>query len=283
MNTITGVKPFLRWPGGKRWLIKAGLQVPLLAPKATYWEPFLGAGSLFFALTPGRAVLSDVNEELMSAFRGLRARPGYVVTALKRLTNDRETFDRMKAWRPALQQDRAVRFIYLNRTAFSGLYRENKQGEFNVPYGDASRVICQEEVLRAAARTLKSARLSAHSFASERVKPQRGDLVYLDPPYIVGHRNNGFVRYNARLFDWSQQLALAALASQLAEEGVHVLLSAADHPAVLELYEGFWVSHFERHDQVSAKVLSRGRTTEVLIASYADSTPYSTRVRSRTR
>lgn len=281
LDRSSGVGAFLRWPGGKRWLLRAGICVPTLDDQATYWEPFLGAGSLFFALQPRRAVLSDINRELVVTYRGLRTRPGYVINELKRLPNDRMTFDRIKAWEPSRQHDRAVRFIYLNRTAFSGLYRENAAGEFNVPFGGADRRVCQEQVLKDAAACLKGATLRTADFEDIKQEVCAGDLVYLDPPYIVGHRNNGFIRYNSKLFDWQQQLTLAALAEALAASGAHVLVSAADHIDVLRLYPSFWCSHLSRKDQVSANPAGRGSTTEVLLASYPGATTECSRVRSR--
>lgn len=270
VDNTSGILPFLKWPGGKRWLLRRGIRVPVLADDATYFEPFVGGGSLFFALKPRSAVLGDINRNLISAYRGLRARPGHVVSTLQGLANNKSTYRRLREWQPTGQVDRAVRLIYLNRTAFSGLYRENQAGKFNVPYGNyRDRHLCQEGVLRTAARQLRSASLSSGHFAEVASQAKSGDFVYFDPPYISGHQNNGFVRYNRNLFNWEHQEELASLARDLVSRGVHVLISNTAHEDLLALYKGFDISRVVRNSQVSPDPRFRGPTIEALVASYS--------------
>lgn len=269
IDMSSGTRPFLKWPGGKRWLLRRGVRVPELSPDATYFEPFLGAGSLFFALQPANAVLSDVNPHLIATYRALKANAGKVISELRRQPVDESHYEMMRRARPRAYVDRAVRLIYLNRTAFAGIYRENRTGEFNVPYGGyTDRIVCQASVLEAAGRALQDAELLVGSFegVEERAKP--GDLVYLDPPYISGHQNNGFARYNRHLFTWDAQRELAALAKKLASRGVHILMSNTAHADLVALYRGFQVTAVTRHSQVPTDPKHRRRTKEVLIASY---------------
>jgi DNA adenine methylase len=269
VDSTTGVDPFLKWPGGKRWLIRRGLNVPLLDEESTYFEPFLGAGSLFFALQPRRASLSDVNPHLVACYRGLRSTTARVVRKLESLENEPQTFERMRRSSPNNQLDRSIRFLYLNRTAYSGIYRENQLGNFNVPFGHYyDRRICNEMQLRRAAKALKSARLKVGDFRARMSEPKGGDFVYLDPPYISGHQNNGFVRYNRRLFNWDNQVELAEMATELVDRGVHVLISNAAHTEVLKLYKDFFVDIVIRKNQISRDPARRGLMEEAVISSY---------------
>jgi DNA adenine methylase len=264
-----GVAPFLKWPGGKRWLIRLGINLPVVDDGATYFEPFLGAGSLYFALAPEKAELSDLNGSLIDAYRGLRVHLSAVVRELRQLSNDQRTFERVRAAKPSSLLEKTVRFIYLNRTAFGGLYRENKDGNFNVPFGHyVDRNICQESVLRDAARALRGARLQACSFLTSTRRAKAGDFVYLDPPYITNHQQNGFIRYNRRLFTWEQQVILATEAKRLADQGVHVLISNSAHEEVLALYDSFEVDVIGRKNQISRNPEYRGTYSEALIASF---------------
>lgn len=280
----SGTTPFLKWPGGKRWLIRQGINVPHLSASATYFEPFFGAGSLFFALQPHRAVLSDVNEHLMATCAGLRKDVDSVIADLQRLQNDPDTYERLRRSRPRNLTKRAARLIYLNRTCFSGIYRENQSGQFNTPYGwYTDRRICQASILREASVALKSARLETASFQDVIYAACPGDFVYIDPPYILGHQSNGFARYNRHLFSWDAQQALARSALELAENGVHVLVSNAAHESILNLYPGFFVSILTRHNQVSASVAARGRAKEYLLASFPGTTTHYNRISRRSK
>lgn len=271
VDAQTGTTPFLKWPGGKRWLIQYGLRVPALSENATYFEPFLGGGSLFFGLQPKSAVLSDINRNLVDSYRAVRNSASEVIRELHKLKNDSEVYRKVAAKTPTRQLDRGVRMIYLNRTAYGGIYRENQQGHFNVPYGNnPDRAVCQEVVLRAAARALRNASIVQGDFAITVVeKAKAGDFVYFDPPYISSHQYNGFARYNRHLFTWEEELRLASVAKLLVSRGVHVLISNSAHPSVCDLFKGF---HVSKIDRVSALSKERSSTTvsEALFSSYGN-------------
>lgn len=264
-----GVVPFLKWPGGKRWLVQAGLSVPQIDDGAAYHEPFVGAGSLFFALRPRHALLSDVNPHLIDAYRGLRSSPRDVIAGLNAFSHDASTYKRVRLSNPRKVVDRAVRFIYLNRTAFAGIYRENRAGSFNVPYGnDPSRRVCQPEILRSAAAALRCASVRDADFIEATRSVEPGDLVYFDPPYITTHQNNGFLRYNRHLFTWEKQVELATEVRRLADLGAHVLVSNTSHEDVLNLYKDFMITNVQRKNQVSRNPAHRGFYQEAVIASF---------------
>lgn len=261
-------KPFLKWAGGKQWLSPLGRY---LAPEefSVYCEPFLGAGALFFALGPPRAHLSDVNPELIKAYGGVSADVEGVISRLDRVPYDIETFKKMRVSRPRLDATAAVRFIYLNRTAFNGIYRVNRNGDFNVPFGKYKNpTICQPDRLRPAARALQSATLRSHDFETAVQNADASWFVYFDPPYITGHLNNGFVKWNARIFNWDDQARLAQIATELQARGTRVLISNADHPAVSDLYESFHHLRIRRHSLVGGKAASRKDVSELLISSF---------------
>ena len=262
-------RPFLKWPGGKQWLIRSGVSVPTTGSNATYFEPFVGAGSLYFALAPSQAVLSDINASLVATYRGLKADPERIISGLKALSGDRVTFEEVKRQTPNDDVEAAVRMVFLNRTAFAGLYRENRRGEFNVPYGNyTDRRLCQENVLRSAGGTLSNAAVQLLPFAEAVASARAGDFVYFDPPYVTRVPDSKFIRYNSRLFTWNEQVALAALAHKLADGGVHVLVSSSAHDSVIDLYPEFEVTLLKRRSQVSRDVAARVIIQEAFYSSY---------------
>ena len=235
-------RPFLRWAGGKRWL--ARVLAPLLSSRlskgGTYFEPFLGSGAIFFALQPERAVLSDLNEELIITFIEVAQRPQAIVERLSKMPTTREEYECILLWKPKLFLDRAVRFIYLNRNGYGGLYRENKRGIFNVPYGGGERnhklLISDGTLLRAASALLQPhIELIVSDFGRILTRAGSGDVVYCDPTYrAVTHRQ--FDRYGRVIFGWEDQERLARLATEACERGATVVLSNTLCNGVRELY-----------------------------------------------
>lgn len=262
------VRPFLKWTGGKQWL---GAIAPLLVPEnfsGRYYEPFLGGGSVFFALGLPRATISDANVELADTYRAVQQCPEKVIAALERYPTDREFFERMRTAKPQTLHTRAARVIYLNKTAFNGMYRVNLHGEFNVPFGRYIRnTICDADRIRGAAAALAGATIRAGDFQPNVARARRGDVVYFDPPYITGHRHNGFLKYNAPLFSWADQQRLAQLARRLRDRRVGVIVSNSDHLAVTTLYGGFYRYVVERNSLIGGRGSVRGTAQEVLLTS----------------
>jgi DNA adenine methylase len=258
----------LKWPGGKQWL--APLVTLLKPPRfaGTYYEPFLGAGALFFALAPDRAVLTDLNRDLILTYQTVASDVASVIEELDTYPYDARFYNALRKASPSTPLKRSSRFIYLNRTAFNGMFRVNSNGQFNVPFGRyVNPLVCPEDRLRSAAVLLEVADLLAADFASCETA-QEGDWVYFDPPYTTGHQNNGFRKYNARLFSWDDQARLASLAQTLRDRGVHVLISNADHPAILDLYRSWSVVRVRRRTAVASSTDSRLMASEVLISTY---------------
>jgi DNA adenine methylase len=233
------VQPFLKWPGGKRWLVPDLIKIIEEYDYVTYREPFLGGGALFFALRPKQSVLSDINSDLINTYRQVKYRATTLLEQLRPIPISQATFERFRNSYPTSPLQKAVRFLYLNRTAFGGMYRLNQHGEFNVPFGGGERTtapLWEYDLLSSSARVLRKAKLVAMDFEAALSDAKAGDLVYCDPTYTVAHNNNGFVRYNERNFSWQDQKRLARSCHSAAARGVLVIVSNAYHKEVLDLF-----------------------------------------------
>jgi DNA adenine methylase len=266
-RAIGGTAPFLKWAGGKQWL--AARLIRFVSPTGTYYEPFLGGASLFFAARPRRAALSDKNADLIETYECLRDEPFQIIDRITEWSYNEETYYRVREMHPRSRVGRAARFIYLNRTCWNGLYRVNRNNQFNVPFGRfANPTICDASVLLGASRALQEVNLTVSDFEQAVEDAQRGDVVYLDPPYTVKHSNNGFLRYNEHLFTWSDQERLASLAHVLKRRGCRVLVTNACHKHLVSLYNGFHVTPLRRPSNLAGDPSRRGTETEMLISSF---------------
>ncbi|WP_295707515.1 Dam family site-specific DNA-(adenine-N6)-methyltransferase [uncultured Brevundimonas sp.] len=263
-------RPFLRWAGSKQRLL--GQIMPFVpSTYGRYYEPFLGSGALFFALQPERASLSDFSEEVVGVWKAVRDNVDYLSDYLRPLKPDKTIFYDIRGCRAPDYPKRAAEFLYLNKTCWNGLYRVNSRGEFNVPYGSPQSDFIFDEVnLKNCANILKrsSITLTRCDFAQTLRSPRSGDLVFLDPPYVTKHNLNGFRDYNERLFSWSDQERLAATARRLADRGVHVIVSNADHADIIALYDDFRLVQLERPSTLASNAAKRGRITEAMFVSF---------------
>ena len=272
------MKPILKWAGGKSGLLSEIL--PRLPETFNdYYEPFLGGGAVFFALADTgrfkRAFLGESNAELMLTYQTLARKPEKVIEALRGLTAEhsekffysvrgRQVADRILGVDVIVL---AARLIYLNKTCFNGLYRVNKKGEFNVPFGDyVNPPICDEEALRAAALVLKKdVDMGACDFEECVRTAKRGDAVYMDPPYVPLSSTSNFTAYSKSGFSLEDHERLRNCAEKLVARGVHVLLSNADTPFVRELYEGFLIEEVQARRAINSNGGKRGKVGELLI------------------
>jgi len=262
-------RPFVKWAGGKRQLLPQIL-AKLPPSFGTYHEPFVGGGAVFFAVAAGKkAVLSDSNERLVRAYKGIKSDVEQVIALLDEYPKSREFFLSMRDQDIDRRSDAEVAawFIYMNKLAFNGLYRVNSKNKFNVPYGDnENAVICDRDNLRACARALVNATIEREEFLDVGRRAEPGDLVYFDPPYFPLSATSYFTSYTARGFTRRDQEKLRDLAMELKERGVHVLLS--NSPPAAELYTkelGFRVTEVLAARNVNSKAELRGKITELLI------------------
>jgi DNA adenine methylase len=262
------VAPFLRWAGGKRWLART---VSSLLPARTgsYYEPFLGSGALYFKIGPPSGHLADSNPDLIEAFRVVRDSPSELVSSLSRIKYSRSEYYKRRAETPGDSIERAVRFIFLNRTCWNGLYRVNRNGGFNVPYGrKPTRLDVADENIGSASRALKGATLDCQDFERTLQRVGPGAFIFADPPYSVAHENNGFVSYNERIFSWDDQVRLCLALERASERGAKFLLTNADHESIRQLYRRFRLRPLVRSSIIAADSANRRRVSELVIMNY---------------
>lgn len=262
-------QPILKWAGGKQWL--ASIARLLLPPdfSGTYFEPFMGGGSFFFAIAPQKAVIADMNAELISTYKTIREYPDEVISELSSYPYNKSFYYKKREGKNQNDIISAARIIYLNKTCWNGLYRVNRNGKFNVPFGKYTNpTICDEARIRHASKILKPATLLCSDFSESLNNVMPGDFVYLDPPYITGHKDNGFLMYNSRLFSWDDQRRLAKTAVNIKEKGGYVLISNANHNKVLELYKDFYHYRLFRKSLIGGNGSNRGMISEALLTSY---------------
>ncbi len=266
------MKPFIKWVGGKTQLLP---QLLALAPKEykNYHEPFVGGGAMFFALKPETAYLTDFNPRLINAFRCVKDNLQEVVHHMRTFVRTKECFYEQRDLLNKegsvyfSEPEAAARFIFLNKTCFNGLWRENAGGGFNVPYGgDRKGKFLDVETLFECSLALRAPNLYLNSqdFGCVAEHANAGDFVYFDPPYIPVSATS-FVDYTADGFGAPEQIRLRDLALELKSRGAHVMLSNSDTPLVRQLYAGFELHEVQARRSVNSNGLGRGKVGELII------------------
>lgn len=265
-NSHSKLNPFLRWPGGKRWAASEIVQIAKSRPYNRYIEPFLGGGAVFFALQPANALLSDVNADLIKTYNAIKQRPRLVKNILSQMPITKEYYNELRRIVSGDKFKIASRFLYLNRMAFSGMYRVNRDGYFNVPYGGDRNLdlLTEHDTLSLASNALKTARIVCADFEETIDVAGPGDLVYCDPTYTVSHNENGFVRYNEKIFCWEDQIRLASVCQKAKKRGARLIISNAAHIEVAKLYHPCKPLILERMTTVSRVIRSRKQISEYL-------------------
>ena len=260
------MKPFIKWPGGKRWLLDSK-QITLPDYDGRYIEPFLGGAAVFFYLSPTKAILSDVNSKLINTYDAVRSDWQLVHCALKRMQalHCEEFYYKERARKRRTNHTKAAQFLYLNRTCWNGLYRENLFGEFNVPIGTKTQVLLPDDNFESASKALQRAELRVCDFEETLMDAKKGDLVFLDPPYTTAHNINGFIKYNQNIFSWNDQVRLRRCAEAAYQRGSKIILTNADHRTIHELYADMGQPKIvSRSSVISGSATARGKTTEVV-------------------
>lgn len=273
-------RPFLKWAGGKARLAR---QILALAPESftAYHEPFLGGAAIFFAARrsgcEAPAHLSDGNAGLIACYVEVRDRTEDVVARLAAMQEEylRPDHEARAAYyygvrdsRPPAGPESAARLIFLNRTAYNGLYRVNSKGDFNVPHGRYRNPrICNAETLRAVSAALRCAELRAEDFEAACERARTGDFVYLDPPYQPLSPTARFTSYTRDDFGAPEQTRLRDAFERLTERGVAAVLSNSDHPFIRELYEGhgYGIRVVQMSRAINSKGSGRAPIGELLI------------------
>lgn len=262
-------RSFLKWAGSKRALLSKFTDI-IPSTIRTYREPFLGSGAMFFLVRPDCAVLSDTCGELIETFTAVRDNVNRVLEHLEGLPINRRVFYRIRGNRNPYKYKRAAEFIYLNKTCWNGLYRVNASGAFNVPFGSKlPKRVAEPENIRQCAKALGKAEVAIQKgdFEENLVQASRGDLVYLDPPYVTSHNDNGFIEYNEVLFSWKDQERLAVLAEQARKRGARVIVSNAADRRIIRLYPNFRVRFIIRSSTLASNTAKRREVREAIIFS----------------
>jgi DNA adenine methylase len=284
IEAAVAARPFIKWAGGKGQLLPE-LVRRLPARFGRYHEPFVGGGALFFHLHgSGRlragAVLSDFNPELILCYKVIREDVDALIDALMlhhRHRLESEYFLAVRNWdrQPGFAQrsrvERAARTIFLNRTCYNGLYRLNRKGQFNAPFGYYKNpLICDPENLRAVSAALQDVELRVGDFADVIARSAPGDLVYFDPPYVPVSATASFTHYTGQTFGPDDQRRLAEVFSALHERGVYVMLSNSYTPLADELFRSRAASHaiVLASRKINCDGRKRGSVEELIVCSY---------------
>jgi DNA adenine methylase len=274
-------KPFVKWVGGKRQLLKQFYNMGLYPPfgfdptKNTYFEPFVGGGAVFFDLLPKKAVLSDLNFELVTTYNIIKNDVESLIRSLKKHVYDKEYFLKIRARNVESLSDIQIasRFIYLNRTGFNGMYRVNSSGGFNVPFGKYTNPrICDAENLRKVSQVLQSVEIRHQDYKDVLQKAKSGDYVYFDPPYYPINRTSNFTGYTAEGFFEKEQEELRDTFVELHNRGCFVMLSNSDTPFINKLYSDLdkkiKLHKVNAGRNINSDAKKRGKIKEVLVVNY---------------
>lgn len=263
-------RPLLRWAGGKIWLTN---YIDNYLPESfnNYYEPFVGGASIYlFLKNKGvinkKAFLSDTNDELINAHITIRDYPEELFLLLSRFKNEKDCYYEVRAAQPATILERAARFIFLNRTSFNGIYRENLKGEYNVPFGHRTiSSLFDLEHIKQISRLLHNANFTSCDFEDTLPQVKKNDLVFLDPPYTVAHENNGFIKYNKKIFAWEDQERLKSYIEKIKLKGAYFILTNAAHESIGELYNSSGkVNKLSRASLIGGKGAKRDNYNEFI-------------------
>ncbi|MFC1644948.1 DNA adenine methylase [Patescibacteria group bacterium] len=274
-------KPFVKWVGGKRQLLKQFKTLGFYPPdhfdaeSATYFEPFVGGGAVFFDLLPQSAVLSDWNGELVITYNVIKDDVEKLIESLKVHKNEKEYFLDMRAKDLSELSDVEVasRFIYLNRTCFNGMYRVNKSGGFNVPFGKQKNpLICDEDNLRKVSAILENVNISKRDYRDVLKDARKGDFIYFDPPYYPLNKTSSFTSYTADGFLEKEQQELRDTYFELHKKGCFVMLSNSNTEFIRDLYsdldDKIKINEVSASRMINSVASKRGKIKEVLVVNY---------------
>jgi DNA adenine methylase len=263
-------RPPLRWAGGKFQILPNLLRlVPL--ESARYFEPMAGGAALFFALTPKKSFIADINADLINFYRALRDRETTLCRELLNIRASKAHYYRLRDTKPRTPLSRAVRFAYLNRLAWNGLYRVNRRGAFNVPIGDRlPTTLWRTADLARAAQALRSATLISKDFENVLALARRDDFAFIDPPYPKGARGSlGFNRYSPHQFGLADHVRLASCVRRLTSRGVKIMLTLAPMEQLQSLYPTSFIRHLvSSRSLISCHGRSRGYVRETILTNY---------------
>lgn len=267
-------KPFIKWAGGKRQIIKE-LTDSLPKNYNRYFEPFIGGGALFFAVRPKNAYISDINPELINLYNTVKNNTHSLIKDLLRYKNTETEFyrirnlDRTPDYKNLTNIEKAGRFIYLNKTCYNGLYRTNSKGQFNAPYGFYKNPnIIDEQNLKICSELLKETEIGLSDFSNIENKIKTHDFVYFDPPYIPINKTSSFTKYYKDDFNTGSQIKLKELCDRLNKKNIYFMLSNSYNETALNLYKEYNIKKINAIRAINCKADKRGTINELIITNY---------------
>lgn len=277
MKISDNIAPFVKWVGGKRQLLKEiDKHIPLSFSK--FYEPFVGGGAVLFHLQPKNAVINDSNEELVNLYRVIKQSNTELIEDLKKHRNEEKYFYEIRAidrdknkFKKLTNIQRASRIIYLNKTCYNGLYRVNRAGEFNTPFGRYKNPnIVNEKIIKSVADYLQryKVKILNTDFEKSLSSIHKGAFVYLDPPYLPVSSSSNFTGYTKEGFNQSEQERLKQLCDHLDEKGVQFLLSNSSTDIIRNLYKNYNICTVYAKRAINSKADQRGLIMEVLVKNY---------------
>lgn len=271
------VMPVVKWVGGKRQLISE-IDKYLPSNYSTYYEPFLGGGAVLFHLQPHKAVVNDINEELINLYQVIKDNVEELIEDLKRHKNEPDYFYKIRELDRDIQKyneltpvERASRIHYLNKTCYNGLFRVNSQGQFNVPFGRYKNPnIVNETTLRAVSNYFNTANIifKCCDFEEAVKGCRKGSFIYFDPPYDPISDTSSFTGYDKGGFGKTEQKRLKDLCDNLNKRGVKFLLSNSQTQFILDLYKDYRIEIVQAKRTINSKGNKRGEVNEVLVMNY---------------
>ena len=271
------VAPIVKWVGGKRQLLD---EIKPLLPKriTNYCEPFMGGGAVLFSIQPKKAMVNDLNGDLITLYEVVRDDVETLIELLKKHENTEEHFYSIRDWdrdkeayKNMSKVEKASRILYLNKTCYNGLFRVNSSGEFNAPFGHYKNPnIVNEPVLRAVSKYFNESEIEFYNedFEETLKKVKKGGFVYLDPPYDPVSDTANFTGYNKGGFDRNEQVRLKNCCDDLNKRGVKFMLSNSATDFIKELYKDYNIHIVKAKRAINSDATKRGEIEEVLITNY---------------
>lgn len=271
------VIPVVKWVGGKRQLLPE-IRKYIPSKISTYYEPFFGGGAVLFDMQPKKAIVNDVNEELINLYEVIRENVDELIEDLKKHKNEADYFyeirglDREKdVYSKLTKVERASRIHYLNKTCFNGLFRVNSAGQFNAPFGRYKNPnIINEVTIRAVSKYFNEAKITFKycDFEESLKGIKKGAFVYFDPPYDPVSDSSNFTGYAKGGFDRNEQIRLKKLCDKLNSRGINFLLSNSATEFILDLYRDYKIEIIQAKRSINSKGDKRGEVEEVLVRNY---------------
>ena len=262
------IEPFVRWAGGKTWLIPHLSQIIGNTHIEHYHEPFLGGAAVFFSLDHNKkSYLSDANAQLVNAYIQIRDNPDVVIDCFLQFQNTEDEYYRIRDnFVPNSLEESAAQFVYLNQTSYNGLFRVNRQGRYNVPYGFRRTWHYDTDRILEASEKLQNTRITVGDFEVNKHRIKEHDLVFLDPPYTVSHNNNGFIEYNQNLFSLEDQERLSRFIDFIKRKNAYYILTNAAHEEIRRIFtkDGDRRLELRRNSLIGGRNAARAEISEYI-------------------